>query len=67
MILTINFPDTSIVVLVDMALNDDVRTILVAKNNLNPPFVGTMLDEFGNFFGAAEQLSDVTDATSYRG
>lgn len=58
MIYTIDFPDTSIVVLVDMALDDDIRTILVAKNNFNPPFVGTMLDELGNFFGATEQLSN---------
>lgn len=56
MSLTIDFPDADIVFLVNMALDDDVGTILIAEDNLNPSFVGTMLDELRNFFGSAEQL-----------
>lgn len=65
LLLTIDFPDADIVFLINMALDDDVGTILVAEDNLNPPFVGTMLDELRNLFGSAEQLRVVEDDTPY--
>ena len=56
---TVDLPDTCIVVLVDMSLDDNVRSALIAKDDLDPPLVCTMLHKLGNVLGSTEELKQI--------
>lgn len=45
---TVNFPHAGVVILVDVALDNHVRAVPVAKRNFDPTLIGSMLDKLGN-------------------